>query len=46
VQLFGAGFILTAEEAAAMGNPAILKDCRNGRDLSDAPRGAKVIDAF
>ncbi|MFZ4625085.1 MAG: hypothetical protein ACOYNF_12715, partial [Rhodoferax sp.] len=46
VQLFGAGFILTIEEAAALGNPAIVKNYRNGRDLTDAPRGVKVIDAF
>ncbi|WP_366520865.1 type IIL restriction-modification enzyme MmeI [Rhodoferax sp.] len=46
VQLFGAGFILTPDEAAALGNPAIVKDYCNGRDLTDTPRGVKVIDAF
>jgi hypothetical protein len=46
VQLFGAGFILTTDESAALGNPAIVKNYRNGRDLTDAPRGVKVIDAF
>ncbi|MBK7005752.1 MAG: hypothetical protein IPH37_11915 [Burkholderiales bacterium] len=37
---------MTTEEAAALGNPAIVKDYRNGRDLTEAPRGVKVIDAF
>ncbi len=53
VQLFGAGFIVTPEEAAALlpAHPQapthyILRDYRNGRDLTDAPRGVKVIDAF
>jgi hypothetical protein len=60
VQLFGAGFIVTAAEAAALlplplgegrgeGSPPpnpIIRDYRNGRDLTDAPRGVKVIDAF
>jgi len=60
VQLFGAGFIVTATEATALlplppeegrgegsapANP-IIRDYRNGRDLTDAPRGVKVIDAF
>ena len=46
VKLHGAGFIVTPEEAAALGHPAIIKDYRNGRDLTDRPRGASVIDAF
>ncbi|MDO9115327.1 MAG: class I SAM-dependent DNA methyltransferase [Polaromonas sp.] len=59
VQLFGAGFIVTPEEAALLlplplgegrgeGQPPqhIIRDYRNGRDLTDAPRGVKVIDAF
>ena len=46
VMLFGAGFIVTAEEAQALGNPALIRDYRNGRDLADKPRGVKVIDAF
>ncbi len=52
VQLFGAGFIVSAEEAAqlgfgkTMGLERHIRDYRNGRDLTDAPRGVKVIDAF
>ena len=46
VQLFGAGFILTSEEAQALGAPAIVRHYRNGRDLTDKPRGVLVIDAF
>jgi hypothetical protein len=44
--LFGAGFIVTNEEATALGDPSIIRNYRNGRDLTDRPRGVKVIDAF
>ncbi len=52
VMLFGSGFIVTAEEATALGLGTVpglervMRDYRNGRDLTDAPRGVKVIDAF
>ncbi|HEX9760009.1 MAG TPA: DNA methyltransferase [Candidatus Acidoferrales bacterium] len=52
VQLFGAGFILRPEEATHLGLGTVpglerhIRDYRNGRDLTDKPRGAKVIDAF
>ncbi len=59
VQLFGAGFRVTPEEAAVLlplplgegggeGKPQqnIIRNYRNGRDLTDTPRGVKVIDAF
>lgn len=57
VQLFGAGFIVTSEQAAALlrataattsslSRGAIIRDYRNGRDLTDRPRGVQVIDAF
>ncbi len=52
VKLHGAGFIVTPEQALALGygeTPGlerVIRDYRNGRDLTDAPRGAKVIDAF
>lgn len=50
--LFGAGFIVTPDEAASMGlgvAPGLegfIKDYRNGRDLTDKPRRVKVIDLF
>ena len=59
VQLFGAGFMVTPEEAALLLPPlpgegrdgrhsvqTIIREYRNGRDLTDTPRGVKVIDAF
>jgi len=44
--LFGAGFIVASEEAARLEADAPIKDYRNGRDLTDRPRGVKVIDLF
>ena len=57
VQLFGAGFIVTPEQAAALlplplgegggdGKQQLIRPYRNGRDLTDRPRGVQVIDAF
>ncbi|MEK6209381.1 MAG: DNA methyltransferase [Pseudomonadota bacterium] len=52
VQLFGAGFIVTQEEAAALGLGSVagierhVRPYRNGRDLTDRPRGVMVIDLF
>ncbi len=52
VQLFGAGFIVTREEAAALGLGAVsgverhIREYRNGRDLMATSRDALVIDAF
>lgn len=46
VMLFGAGFIVTPAEAATLDQPAIIRGYRNGRDLTDKPRGVQVIDAF
>lgn len=52
VMLFGAGFIVTEAEASALGLgdvpglEAVIRNYRNGRDLTDAPRGVRVIDAF
>ncbi|MCB1973113.1 MAG: class I SAM-dependent DNA methyltransferase, partial [Burkholderiaceae bacterium] len=48
----GEGFLVTTAQAEALGlskTPGLNKhilDFRNGRDLTDAPRGVKVIDAF
>ncbi len=46
VMLFGSGFIVTPAEATALGQSTLVRDYRNGRDLTDKSRGAKVIDAF
>ncbi|HSH84249.1 MAG TPA: DNA methyltransferase, partial [Guyparkeria sp.] len=52
VKLHGAGFIVTPEEAAALGLgeaeglERLIRDYRNGRDLTQKPRGVKVIDLF
>lgn len=52
VQLFGAGFIVTREEAAALGLNSVpgltrhIREYRNGRDLTDVPRNVLVIDLF
>jgi hypothetical protein len=45
-KLHGAGFIVTPEEAAQLDSGAPIKEYRNGRDLTDRPRGVKVIDLF
>jgi hypothetical protein len=49
VKLHGAGFIVTPEEVASFSLPesqTVVREYRNGRDLTDAPRGVKVIDLF
>ncbi|NYS61638.1 class I SAM-dependent DNA methyltransferase [Vreelandella salicampi] len=52
VQLIGSGFIVTPEEANQLGfenDPAleqVIRNYRNGRDLTQTPRGVKVIDLF
>ncbi|MBA4114478.1 MAG: SAM-dependent methyltransferase, partial [Verminephrobacter sp.] len=46
VMLAGSGFIVTAEQAQALGPSALIHPYRNGRDLTAEPRGALVIDAF
>ncbi|MCA6059157.1 class I SAM-dependent DNA methyltransferase [Thalassolituus sp. ST750PaO-4] len=52
VKLHGAGFIVTPEEAHHLGLGQIsgleqhIRQYRNGRDLTQAPRGVMVIDAF
>ena len=46
IQLFGAGFIVTPEEAARLEADAPIKPYRNGRDLTDRPRGVSVIDLY
>ncbi|SCZ68354.1 class I SAM-dependent DNA methyltransferase [Thiohalomonas denitrificans] len=52
VQLSGMGFVVSPDEAKKLGlgtTPgveAVIRDYRNGRDLSQSPRGVKVIDLF
>jgi hypothetical protein len=52
VQLIGAGFMVTPEEAEHLlaTNPSganqVIRNYRNGRDLTQRPRGVKVIDLF
>ena len=41
----GAGFVVSQAEAAQLGNPPFIRPYRNGRDLTETPRGALVIDA-
>lgn len=52
VKLHGAGFIVTPEEAASLGFGTVrgleehIRLYRNGKDLTDIPRGVMVIDLF
>jgi len=52
MMLAGSGFIVTPEEAVVLGLNTIpgvdqhIKPYRNGKDLTDQPRGVMVIDAF
>ncbi|WP_306755338.1 class I SAM-dependent DNA methyltransferase [Paracoccus actinidiae] len=52
VKLHGAGFIVTPGEARALGLGVVpgldrhIREYRNGRDLTAAPRGVMVIDLF
>ncbi|MHB1427081.1 MAG: class I SAM-dependent DNA methyltransferase [Rhodocyclaceae bacterium] len=45
-ELGGAGFIVTPEQRAKLEADAPIKDYRNGRDLTDRPRGVQLIDLF
>lgn len=52
VSLFGAGFIVTPEQAAKLGLGSVpglekhIVHYRHGRDLTDKPRGVLVVDMF
>lgn len=52
VQLFGAGFIVTRQEATSLGLGTVpglerhIREYRNGRDLTTTPRDVMVIDMF
>ena len=51
-ELGNAGFIVTPEQAAALlgnapaGDAPVIRPYRNGRDLTDKPRGVMVIDLY
>jgi hypothetical protein len=45
-KLHGAGFIVTPDEAARLEADVPIKPYRNGRDLTDRPRGVSVIDLY
>lgn len=45
-QLIGAGFIVTPNEAAKLQPCDRIRPYRNGRDLTDQPRGVLVIDLY
>ena len=52
VQLIGSGFIVTRQEANALGLGVLsdlkkfIREYRNGRDLTESPRGLLCIDLF
>lgn len=46
LELGNSGFILNEKESHQLNAPAIIRQYRNGRDLTDRPRGAFVIDTF
>ncbi len=46
VKPHGMGFVVTAEQAAALELNAPIKPYLNGRDLTDKSRGVKIIDLF
>ena len=52
MQLFGSGFIVTPDEASELGLGRVadleryIRQYRNGRDLTQTPRGVMVIDLF
>lgn len=42
----GGDFVISTEIENLLGNPPIIRDYRNGKDLADKPRGVKIIDTF
>lgn len=46
LELGNSGFILNEKETRQLNAPAIIRQYRNGRDLTDRPRGVFVIDTF
>jgi hypothetical protein len=46
VQMLAPGFVVSEEEADAHGLRALARPFRNGKDLTDRPRGALALDTF
>ncbi len=46
MELGGSGFMVEPIQFEQWGRPAIVHPYRNGRDLTDRPRGVMVIDAY
>jgi hypothetical protein len=46
VQMLATGFVLTEHEAQALAADDLIKPYRNGKDLTDRPRGALALDTF
>ncbi|WP_296753272.1 DNA methyltransferase [Thiobacillus sp.] len=46
VQLLAAGFTVSADDAARLDAPGLIRQYRNGKDLADRARGILVIDTF
>ena len=46
MKLHGSGFIVSPDRWTTWGHPAVVHPYRNGRDLTDSPRGVMVIDLF
>jgi len=46
MKLHGSGFIVTPDLWEIWGRPEVVHPYRNGRDLTDRPRGVMVIDLF
>lgn len=46
MKLHGAGFIVTPDQWNDWGRPPVVHPYRNGRDLTDTPRGVMVIDLY
>jgi len=43
---YGEGYVVTKKQAESWGLPEVIKPYFNGRDLSDRPRGAWIIDFY
>jgi hypothetical protein len=46
IQVFGSGFVVTTDEAARLQPCDRIRPYRNGKDLTDQPRGVSIIDLY